>query len=130
MKLSRAAGYGIHAVVFIARQKDGQPVLARTIAKEYKLPLESLLKILQQLVRGQLLRSTRGPAGGFRLGRAADKISLADIVAAADGPIAGEAGFEEEGGDPAVKKAVGKLCKKSARQVLEIFGAVKVSDLV
>ena len=130
MRLSRAAGYGIHAVVYIAKQKRGENTLAKSIAKNYKLPRESLLKILQQLVRAQILRSTRGPAGGFQLGRSAKRISLADIIIASDGAIVAQPGFDDGVGDAKIKRAVGKLCKESAGQIKEIFGAVSVADLV
>ena len=130
MRLSRAAGYGIHAVVYIARQKKGQRTLAKSIAKDYKLPVESLLKILQQLVRAQILRSMRGPAGGFLLGRSAERITLADIIVAADGPIMAQPGFDDGVGETKIKKAVGRLCKESARQIQEVFGSVCVGDLL
>ncbi len=130
MKLSRAAGYGIHAVVYIARQKKGHRTLAKSIAKDYKLPVESLLKILQQLVRAQILQSMRGPAGGFLLGRSAQRIALADIIVAADGPIMAQPGFDDGMGETKIKKAVGKLCKKSAKQIQEVFASVSVADLL
>ena len=130
MKLSRAAGYGIHAVVFIAKEEEKGQVLARTIAKRYKLPLESLLKVLQQLVRSQILSSTRGPSGGFRMGRAAEKVSLADIITAADGPIVGQSGFNGSVGEARIKRAITKLCKESAKQVHSTFDSVKVADLL
>ena len=130
MRLCRAAGYGIHAVVYIAKQKRGEKTLAKSIAKDYKLPRESLLKILQQLVRAQILRSTRGPAGGFRLGRPAKRISLADIIVASDGPIMAQPGFDDGAGDAKIKRAVGRLCKESAGQIKEIFGSVSVAELI
>ena len=129
MKLSRAAGYGIHAVVYIAKQKQNERILAKSIAKDYQLPVESLQKILQQLVRARILRSTRGPAGGFRLARTAERITLADIITAADGPIMAQPGFDEEMGEGKIKRAVCKLCKKSAKQIQEVFGSVSVADL-
>ena len=130
MRLSRAAGYGIHAVVYIAKQDQGVRTLARSIAKDYKLPVESLQKILQQLVRARILRSTRGPAGGFRLARVAQRITLADIVVAADGPIMAQPGFDDEVGEAKIKRTVNKLCKQSAKQIKEVFGSVSVADLL
>lgn len=130
MRLSRAAGYGIHAVVYIARQSQGERILARSIAKDYKLPVESLQKILQQLVRAQVLRSTRGPAGGFRLARKAQRIALADIIVAADGPIMAQLEFDDEIGERKIKQTVNKLCKQSAKQIKEVFGSVSVADLL
>ena len=55
------------------------------IAAEYDIPKHFLSKILQQLVKGKLLKSTKGPSGGYRLIRHPDKIALIDIVEVIDG---------------------------------------------
>ena len=64
MKISRSTGYGLLASGYIAKNEKDGIVLSQTISKEYNIPLEYLLKILQQLVRANLLRSKRGPRGG------------------------------------------------------------------
>ena len=69
MKISRSTGYALVAVGFIAGAEKNNPVQAATVSKEYNIPLEYLLKILQQLVRVSVLRSKRGPRGGFFLAR-------------------------------------------------------------
>ena len=86
MKLTRTTGYAMVAVAYIAKNTDDTPMPAKEIAKHYKIPLEYLLKIMQQLVRNGILSSNRGPRGGFMLAKAADKISLADIAEAIEGP--------------------------------------------
>ena len=63
MNVSRSAGYGMMAVGYIARHDNEGPVLANAVSKEYDIPTDYLLKILQQLVRTNILRSTRGPRG-------------------------------------------------------------------
>ena len=130
MKISRAASYGIHAVVFIAKQNDNGQVLAKTIAKRYKLPLESLLKVLQQLVRAQILRSTRGPSGGFQMGKSPERISLADIIVAADGPFTAQTSFDNGIGEAKIKRAITKLCKESAKRAQDTFDSVAVADFL
>jgi len=87
MKLTRSAGYALVAVGQIARSEPPAPVLAKEIAKQYKIPLDYLLKILQQLVRANVLRSIRGPRGGFLLARSALRITLLQIIEAVDGPF-------------------------------------------
>ena len=48
MKISRSTGYALLAVGYIAKHQDQKIILSQTIAKEYDIPLEYLLKILQQ----------------------------------------------------------------------------------
>jgi len=65
MKISRSAGYGLLAVGYIAQHRDKKIILSNTISEKYDIPLEYLLKIMQQLVRVGVLRSKRGPRGGM-----------------------------------------------------------------
>ena len=74
MKISRSTGYALVAVGYIAQHYQDGAVLAQRVAKAYNIPLEYLLKILQQLVRANVLRSKRGPRGGFFLAKPAEKL--------------------------------------------------------
>ena len=65
MKISRSTAYALLAVGYIAQHHDQKIILSQTISKEYNIPLEYLLKILQQLVKANVLHSKRGPRGGF-----------------------------------------------------------------
>ena len=60
---------------------------AREIAEAYEIPLELLAKVLQRLVRARLLVSVQGTRGGYRLGRPAQPIPVADVIQAVDGPV-------------------------------------------
>lgn len=61
---------------------------AESISRHQDISLKYLLDILRDLKRAQLVRSKRGPDGGFSLSRPASEISLADIFRAIDGPLA------------------------------------------
>jgi Rrf2 family protein len=67
---------------------DGSLAKAESIATRQDISLKFLLDIFRDLKRGELVRSKRGPDGGFVLSRPADEISLADIFRAIDGPLA------------------------------------------
>ncbi len=95
MKISRSTGYGLLAAGYIAKNEKEGIVLSQTISKEYDIPLEYLLKILQQLVRANLLRSKRGPRGGFVLSKPASKITMLEIIEAVDGPMMSQLNLEE-----------------------------------
>lgn len=89
MRLSKASAYAVFAAVHIARHEGDGPVQGRTIAQAYDLPVEYLLKILQQLVRSGVLTSAPGRRGGFALHHPADETTLLHIVEAVDGPLNG-----------------------------------------
>ncbi len=67
-------------MLYLAEQGAGEPVRAAEIAQGLALPANYLSKILHTLVRAGVLRSERGPRGGFRLARSASEVSLADVI--------------------------------------------------
>lgn len=85
MIYSRSAEYAIRAFVHLAQIPDGRFAMVKQIAQQEQIPAHFLAKILQQLARKGLLRSSKGPTGGFTLRVPAEKISLKDIVDALDG---------------------------------------------
>jgi len=91
MRLSARADYALRAAIELADSGDGH-VTAEQLAKAQKIPAKFLEAILTQLRRAGLVRSQRGPDGGFWLARPADEISLADIIRAIDGPLLGVRG--------------------------------------
>jgi Rrf2 family protein len=87
MKISRTISYAVQAVMYLARAKSGVPVPSSQLARDGQLPERFLLQILRSLVRHGLLQSTRGVDGGYFLSRAAQQITLLDIVEAFDNPL-------------------------------------------
>jgi Rrf2 family protein len=85
MIYSRSAEYAIRSFVYLARVPTGKFAMARHIAKEEQIPAHFLAKILQELTRKGLLRSNKGPSGGFALRVPASEIRLLDLVEALDG---------------------------------------------
>jgi Rrf2 family protein len=95
MRLSARADYALRAVIELAAAPDGH-VTADQLAKSQRIPGKFLEAILTQLGRSGLVRSRRGPDGGFWLARPAAEISLADIIRAIDGPLLGVRGERPE----------------------------------
>jgi Rrf2 family protein len=87
LRLSKKADYALLAMRHLAANADRGAVSARELAEAYGLPPELLAKVLQRLVRGQLLRSIQGIRGGYGLARPATAISVADVINAVDGPL-------------------------------------------
>jgi Rrf2 family transcriptional regulator, iron-sulfur cluster assembly transcription factor len=85
MIYSRSAEYAIRAFVHLAQVPEGKYAMVKNIAQQEGIPAHFLAKILQQLARKGLLRSSKGPTGGFALRIEAGEIRLLDIVEALDG---------------------------------------------
>jgi Rrf2 family protein len=85
MIYSRSAEYAIRAFVHLAQVPEGKFAMVKNIAQEEHIPAHFLAKILQQLARKGLLRSSKGPTGGFALRVDPAEIRLLDIVESLDG---------------------------------------------
>jgi Rrf2 family protein len=84
--LSNSCKYGIRAIVYIASKQQGNNKTGiKQIAKDLDLPTPFLAKILQQLAKQKILKSLKGPHGGFSLLKDQKKITLLDIVKTIDG---------------------------------------------
>ena len=130
MRISRSTGYALLAICYIARHKDQRIILSQSIAKEYTIPLEYLLKILQQLVRANVLRSKRGPRGGFSLAKPIKKVNMLEIIQAVDGPMTSQLNLDEHVKNDKFCNRAEKIYEKAFAQARAVFEKTKISDLV
>ena len=94
MHIPAKVDYGIRALLALAAA--GAPQTAEYLAGEQGLPPRFLGAILADLRRSGIVASQRGAEGGYRLARAADEISIADVIRALDGPLAEVRGYRPE----------------------------------
>ncbi len=88
MKLSAKTEYACLAMLQMAQgYASGEPLQIRRIADEQGIPSRFLVQILLQLKGASLVASTRGAAGGYRLARPPEKISLAEVIDAMEGDV-------------------------------------------
>jgi Rrf2 family protein len=84
--LSNTSKYAIRAMIYLALNADSENKTGiKKISGELKIPSPFLAKILQILAKHKLLSSTKGPNGGFSLGKDPHKITLYEIVTVIDG---------------------------------------------
>ncbi|WP_372640674.1 Rrf2 family transcriptional regulator [Ancylomarina sp.] len=84
--LSNTCKYAIRSVIYLAlHAQDGKKIGIKKISEDLEIPTPFLGKILQSLARQKLLSSTKGPHGGFGLGKDPMEISLMNIVEIVDG---------------------------------------------
>jgi Rrf2 family protein len=86
--LTRKGKYGLKAMMALAKEHGGGPVLIGDLAEQEAIPKKFLENILLALKHRGLVHSRKGPGGGYQLGRAPEQISVGDIVRALDGPLA------------------------------------------
>lgn len=87
MIYSPTCQHALRALIYLALKARPGPVLVREIARESFSPQQSLSKILLRLQKSGLVRSTRGPGGGYELARPPSDIRLAEIIRAVDGTV-------------------------------------------
>jgi Rrf2 family protein len=130
VRISERVDNAVRAMAELAAS-DGSSMKAEAIAGHQGISLKFLLDIMRDLKRAELVRSKRGPDGGFTLSRPAATISLADIFRAIDGPLADvhdESLRDLSYAPPAESLTrVWMAVRGSLRQVLE---AVTVADLI
>jgi len=129
MRLGRAAAYAVFATTHLAENSRGTPIQGRDIAEACGIPAGHLLKILQQLVRAQILSSERGPAGGFVLRKPAGEITLLEIVEAIEGPINGDLLLRNvaRAKEPA-REQLEKTCRDVAGYARSLLGGTTIAD--
>ena len=86
MQISEAASLALHSMALLA-SRPKKVFSVREIATTLNGSEAHLSKVLQRLARGGLVRSSRGPKGGFELGKAGEKITLLDVYEVIDGHL-------------------------------------------
>lgn len=87
MKLSTKGRYAVMAMVDLARNGAQSPVSLADISTRQEISLSYLEQLFARLRRGGLVKSVRGPGGGYRLARGADETRISDIILSVDEPI-------------------------------------------
>jgi Rrf2 family protein len=88
MQVSRKVDYALRAVIHLANQEAaGRTCSVAEIAAAERLPKQFLEKIVQHLIHKGLVRSRRGPHGGYVLARDPEDMTFRDVIEAVEGPI-------------------------------------------
>ena len=131
LRLSKKSDYALIAMKHLATRPDGGgSSSAREISESYDIPLELLAKVLQRLVRARLLVSVQGTRGGYRLGRNATAISVADVIQAVDGPVTVTAcSPDDHNCDQFTKCSIRDPLWKIKNKILESLTTVSLAEM-
>ena len=130
VRLTRMADYAIVLMHQVATA-GGRALNAGELAGETRVPRPTTTKILKALARGGLLSSSRGMKGGYMLANSALDISVADIVAAVEGPIALTDCIEDAPGACELESCcqVRETLQVVNRTIRQALGEVSLADL-
>ncbi|MFN0000629.1 MAG: Fe-S cluster assembly transcription factor [Burkholderiaceae bacterium] len=87
MRLTTKGRFAVTAMIDLGLRQSGGPVTLAAISQRQQISLSYLEQLFGKLRRHQLVESTRGPGGGYRLARKAADITVADIIVSVDEPI-------------------------------------------
>ena len=131
LQVSRKVDYALRAVIHLANEetKDRACTVAEIAARE-RIPRQFLEKIVQQLIHKGLVRSRRGPRGGYVLGRSADAVTFRDVIEAVEGPISLNVCTSEHA-DCSLLGTCGmeRVWREGQRRVMELFENTTIADV-
>ena len=130
MHVTAKADYAVRAVVELASTGPQAPRKVEDVARAQSIPVSFLENILTQLRSSGIVRSQRGPEGGYWLAHPADEVNLAQVIRAVEGPLVGIRGQRPEEveytGSAEALQAVWIALRANLRKVLE---HVTVADI-
>jgi Rrf2 family iron-sulfur cluster assembly transcriptional regulator len=122
--LPRKGLFAIAVVIDVALQKDGRPISSKTLAARHGLSPRHLELVLQSLVRNRILKSIRGPRGGYELARDPSGVTANDILRASTG---------EDGDEPTseiVTKVVLPVLSVVEQAFKQALSQINLNDMV
>ncbi len=130
LRISRKIDYGLRAMIYLSSLSEGSVVPFREIARQMEVPEDFLAKILKTLVDQGLVKSSRGPHGGYSLGRGPAEISFLDVIEAVEGPVALNVCLD---GDDACGRSstctMVSVWRAGQERMLDVYRQAKLSEL-
>lgn len=128
LKISEAASIALHAMIILAQKKDGL-VSVKDIAGQLKISGNHLSKVLQRLVKAELIVSIKGNKGGFKLAKNPETINFLEIYEVIDGKFKPSACLLNK--PSCIHQCImGDLTNSINKQVENFFKNTKLADFI
>ncbi len=130
MRLTTKGRYAVTAMLDLAIHHDRGPVTLADIARRQGISLSYLEQLFARLRKRGLVRSSRGPGGGYRLGRAADAIAVVEVIGAVDESVDATrcGGLENCQGD--ARCLTHDLWQDLSKQIHDFLGSIDLGQLI
>ena len=133
MQISTKGKYSVRAVLDIAQNSNGSPVPLAAISKREGISLLFLEQLFQQLRKGNVVRSIRGPHGGYVLARDPADISIGEIIRLVEAPLYNSSCFSKEESVDNCQMAgtciSGAIWKQLSEHIDNFLDSITVADL-
>ncbi len=121
LRLSTKGQYGVRAMYEIAKGYPETPVTIKEISEKQDVSVAYLEQILNKLRKAGLIKSIKGPGGGYILDKSPENVSIASILNELEGPVALTSCLDPEGGCVRVDSCVTHLLWKVLGEQIEAF---------
>jgi Rrf2 family transcriptional regulator, iron-sulfur cluster assembly transcription factor len=134
MRVTTTSRYGVRALFDVSYHGGGEPTQIKDISRRQKISQRYLEQIFNRLLKAGLLKSRRGPRGGYMLAKDASEITVGDIIQAAQGPIIPVRCL----GEDLCKRGSCEVCegcitrhvwKKTQQILVDYYNSVTIADL-
>ena len=130
MRLTTKGRFAVTAMIDLALRQNNGPVTLAAISQRQQISLSYLEQLFGKLRRHELVESTRGPGGGYTLGRKASEITVADIIVSVDEPIdATQCGGKENCND-GTRCMTHELWSQLNQKMVEFLDSITLQKLV
>ncbi len=134
MRITTTSRYGVRALFDVAYHGGGQPTQIKDIARRQRISQRYLEQIFNKLLKGGLLKSRRGPRGGYMLAKDPSEITICDVITAAQGPIVPvrclTANAEQTGVCDILDGCITRqVWKETQNRLIDYYSSVTIGDL-
>ena len=135
MKLSTKGRYAVRALVDLTRYSEEGPVNLKSISEREGISVSYLEQLFNRLRRNGIVKSVRGPGGGYLLAKDKRQISIADVVSAVEEQLvlvdcASMSGSLHEGGCDRIESCVTRLVWEDlGKEVIKFLDSISMDDL-
>lgn len=131
MRLSTKGQYAVRAIVNLACHSSERPVTLKDISAEEGISLSYLEQLFVKLRKGRIVKSVRGPGGGYVLAKPSSRISVGEIIAVVEEPMNPVACLDDDsaGCDRATTCTTQKVWRCLAQKIAEFLNSVTIEDL-
>ena len=134
MQISTKSKYSVRAVLDIAQHSNGSPVTLKAISEREGISLMFLEQLFQQLRKGDIVRSVRGPFGGYVLARDASEITIGEVIRLVEPPLYTNSCFDkhESAQDCRIADSClgGAIWRQLEEHINSFMDSVSFADLV
>lgn len=131
MRLSTKGQYAVRAIVTLSCHDPGRPVTLKAISQEEGISLSYLEQLFVKLRRGAIVKSVRGPGGGYVLAKPASEISVGEVISVVEEPLNPVACLDDDSEvcARANKCITQKVWKGLAEKMVEFLNSISIESL-